>query len=247
MVDVACLAQEDQVMLHGPAKRREIARSVLPSTHRKSARDDLATLRRRNRRTVRQDLHVIARPGRASAVVDDFDGDSADLRSYPDAEIRLAVRDRRDGDKLGPLLRWARATTRHLPLEDRLDAVRRVFNDNLIGRHALSHLEHDRHFRVDHEHERHWWLYRDQARRSSNDELASDLRTIAASALEHGSHAALNRWMKAHPTDKGAIRLLGGMHDLDAFVTDCVRCSAWHHAVKAFATRCAGPVHASHA
>ena len=222
-------------MLHGPAKRREIARSVLPSTHRRSARDDLASLRRRNRRTIRQDLHIIARPARADAVVEDYDGNPADLRSYPNADIGYAVRRRRNGDKLGPLFRWARATTRHLPLEERLEAVRRLFDDNLIGRHALSHLERDRHFRVVHEHDRRWWVDRDRTGRSRIDESERGVRAVAVEALEHGRHAALNHWMKSHPTDKGAIRLLGGTHDIDAFASDCARCVAWHHAVAAFA------------
>ena len=58
------------------------------------------------------------------------------------------MRRRRNADKLGPLFRWAKATTCDLPVEDRLAAVERLFDDNLIGRHALSHLEWDEHFRV---------------------------------------------------------------------------------------------------
>jgi hypothetical protein len=237
VVGVAYLSQEDHVMLHGPAKRREIARSVLPSTRRQSARDDLASLRRRNRRTIRRDLNVIARPARAEAVVDDFDGTPADLRCYPDSDIRYAVERRRDGDKLGPLFRWARATTRHLPIDERLEAVRRLFDDNLIGRHALSHLEQDRDFRVVHEHERHWWFDRDRTGRSRSADAATSVRAIAAGALEYGDHAALNRWMKSSPTDKDAVRLLGGAHDVDAFASDCARCATWRHAVEAFAAQ----------
>ena len=63
------------------------------------------------------------------------------------------------------------------------------------------------------------------------------LRAIAGEALEHGNHAALNRWMKAHPTDKGAIRLLGGAHDLEAFAAECARIPAWRHAIEGFAAQ----------
>lgn len=93
-------------MLHGPAKRREIARSVLPSTRRKSARDDLNVVRRRNRRVIKQDRHVIARAGNAGATIENFDETRANLVAYPNADIRYVVARRRDGDKLGSLLRW---------------------------------------------------------------------------------------------------------------------------------------------
>jgi hypothetical protein len=43
--------------------------------------------------------------------------------------------------------------------------------------------------------------------------------------------------MKAHPTDKGASRLLGGARDLDVFAFDCDGCPAWRHALEVFAER----------
>ncbi len=222
-------------MFHGPLKRREIARSVLPSTRRKFARHHLAALRRRNRRAIGRDLRAIARASRSAAVVDVFDDALVDLRAYPDSDIGMAVWNRRDGDKLGPLLRWGRARTRNLPLDERLEAVRRLFDDNLIGRHALSHLEWDPHFRVVHEHERYWSLDSDRLRRSCDDDhRASALRALVGEALEHGDHAALNRWMRANPTAKGTVRVLAGLHDVDAFVAECIRCGAWRRGLEAF-------------
>ena len=225
-------------MLHGPEKRREIGRSVLPSTRRKGARDDLAALRRSNRRAVRQDLRAIATPRRRDGLVEALDNLAADLRRYPNADIRYTVSYRRGGDKLGALFRWAHATTRRLPVEERLDAVRRLFDDNLIGRHAISHLEWDDHFRVPSDHEPRWLFRDDHRRRSGTDELASGLRAIAVEVLEHGDHRDFNRWMKTQPTDKGLVRILAGAHDLDAFSIDCARRAAWAHGVTTFAAHC---------
>lgn len=219
-------------MTHGPAKRRDIARSVLPSTQRGTARHDLADLKRQARRAVRQDLRAIAAPAAAGDVVDEYDAAPFDPRRYPGADIRLAVDQRRGGDKLGPLIRWGRATTRHLPLEDRLPAVSRLFDDDLIGRHAISHLELDPHFRVDHPHTR--WFDRFRYRPPAAPD-PGELRAIAHAALEHGEHAELNRWMKRHPTDEGAVRLLAGAHDLDAFAHDCACTHAWQRALRRFA------------
>jgi len=43
--------------------------------------------------------------------------------------------------------------------------------------------------------------------------------------------------MKANPTDRGAIRLLGRAHDVEAFASDCARCPTRRDAVEAFVDR----------
>jgi hypothetical protein len=233
LVGVVYLSQEDHAVTRGAAKRRDIARSVLPSTCRKRAHEDLAALRRQSRRSVRQNLAAIVRPGGEDAVLDAFDGTAADLRSYPDAQIRLAVFERRGGDKLGPLLRWGRSVTVHLPRDERLDAVRRLFDDNLVGRHAVAHLAWDEHFRVEHDHQRASWRSSDGAAIGLGD-VAARLRAVAADALARGEHADLNYWMKAHPSNDGLVRVLAGLHDLERFGAACARIAAWRDAVDAF-------------
>src|SRR5262249_8062663 len=148
-------------MTYGPAKRRDIARSVLPSTNRQRARRELAVAKRRARRLVRKDLAGLTRVPGAADVVDAYDEARFDPLATAARSVRYAVADRRLDDKLGPLERWARAITRDVPLEDRLDAVRRVLDDNLIGRHALSHLELDDHFYVPYVHDL-WWEFRER-------------------------------------------------------------------------------------
>jgi hypothetical protein len=211
-------------MTHGPAKRRDIARSVLPSTRRAAARHELARLKRAARRRLRQELAHLDR--------DDL-VDRVDPRGYPTREIRDVVWDRRLGDKLGPLLRWARATTRDLPSGDRLDAVARVLGDDLIGRHAISRLERDSHFRrpdapLD-------WI--DLLLRRSETPPADatpDLRRLAVEVLAGGRHADFNRWMKRHPDDAGRVRVLLGIHDVDAFADESARVRPWRRAAFSF-------------
>ena len=76
-------------MLYGTEKRRQMARSILPSTSRRGSAEDLARVRRGHRRRINQELHHLAPPG---ARVDDhllglIDA-GPDLRRYPTAEIR---------------------------------------------------------------------------------------------------------------------------------------------------------------
>jgi hypothetical protein len=218
-------------MTHGPAKRRDIARSVLPSTDRKAARRKLAAVKRKSRRAVRSDLRSIGRPSRAEPVVAEYDGAPFDPAAYPDAEINRTVRRRRDADKLGPVFRWANATTRDLPLEDRLPAIRTVLADNLAGRHALSHLEWDDHFRIP-EGCLTWWDIR-----RLRPVRRIDLLAITMRVLEEGDHAELNRRMKAaRPSRDGEVPILHGRHDVDAFVAVVDRSYVWREVLLGFRT-----------
>lgn len=127
--------------IYGEAKKRDICRSVLPSTKRKGARLDLQQIKQRNRSKVRRELRQIAQPQAADEVVANYDEASYDLNHYPYEDIRSAVYDRREGDKLGALTRWAPHLVEDVRREDRLSKLRSILPDNLIGRHAISHLE----------------------------------------------------------------------------------------------------------
>lgn len=127
-------------------KRRDMCRSILPSSARRSARENLAAWKRHHRRSVRLQIHDAM-----GYEWLDYEGTTLDVDTNRpidggfgwDRIITHIVRQRRDSDKVGPIMAWARATAAALPGDD-LDKYmwfKRVLPDNLIGRHALSHIE----------------------------------------------------------------------------------------------------------
>ncbi|TNE86584.1 MAG: hypothetical protein EP330_22885 [Deltaproteobacteria bacterium] len=129
-------------MLYEEEKRREMARSILPSTSRSAAKNK-ARIRRANRRKTRQALKQWLRDELPERV---------DLRAEDRHLTRWVVQSRRGADKVNPFIRWATAVTAGLPVEDRLSAVRGMLPRGLIGEHALSHLAWTEHFRPPHAH-----------------------------------------------------------------------------------------------
>lgn len=134
--------------IYGEAKQRNMIRSVLPSTHRKGARDDIACAKRRSRSRVNQSLRAYR--GAASEVIDNYDEWGDDLTVYPDREISDVVWDRRAADKTHPLERWAAAQVEDVPMEDRMSKIRAILPDNTIGRHAAQHVEYSDAFYIPH-------------------------------------------------------------------------------------------------
>lgn len=120
-------------MIYGDKKIKSMVKSILPSVHRRGAREDKTLLKRGARRLARQQLKMLD---------DDFEASSeTDLQAYPEHKIRYVVRDRRDYDKTKPLQRWAVSVTKLLSdPESRLSYMRSILPKNLIGRHALTHL-----------------------------------------------------------------------------------------------------------
>lgn len=197
-------------MLYGPEKARDIARSILPSTRRRSAREDAARLKRNTRRHNRQSLHTWARyddPYDYEGHIYDYDEPSP-CHAYW-GTIKDVMWDRRNGDKLGAFQRWAPAVTKHLPNgEARYMAVKKVLPDNLIGRHALSHIEHLEEF--EHGDQFKYGLSRyyrtNRADRPVNpwrnpDHIAHLLRELIA----NGYHRELNR-----------VHYVAGLHTIEA-------------------------------
>jgi hypothetical protein len=123
-------------MLYGPAKRRQMARSILPSRARKAARGDLRLVHRSHRRTVAQKLR--ADTSTCGVDADELFDLGAQTR-YPNHQIRDIVVDRRFADTLNHFERWAVATTCHLPIQDRLPQLRSWLPAGLTGAHAESH------------------------------------------------------------------------------------------------------------
>ena len=116
-------------------KLKDMAESVLPSTHRRSARIDAEFIRRRNRRAVRVRLGALR--------YDDYDDSGVVVDEYPYIELNQIRQYRREGDKLS-IVHWAEQVRakklNELPDAEAYEYFRRVLPDNLIGRHALGHI-----------------------------------------------------------------------------------------------------------
>ncbi len=137
--------------IYGDEKRRQMARSTLPSTSRKAARDDLATAKRSSRRTLRQNLRALNQGFASAEAVDEAYLDSRDdYNEYPDLEIQRVMWSRRDREKLGPALRWAPHQVAHLRRLDRLSHMYTIMPDTMAGRHAVGHMDYLDEFRIEH-------------------------------------------------------------------------------------------------
>ena len=119
-------------------KRVDMARSVLPSTARQRAKAYRRIIHHAERGAAHTMLH--------RAVTDGDDGFD-DAVNYPyRSTIAGFVDRRRSADKIAPLVRWATRTVaadrrlRDGTPAEQLDHFRRIFPDDLIGRHALFHL-----------------------------------------------------------------------------------------------------------
>lgn len=193
--------------VYGRAKRLEMARSVLPSTWRRQAAQEQARVRRANRAAVARDLRRYT--GAALEAVERFVDDALDVTRYPYDDLKEVVSDRRGADKLGPFQRWAVVHTRHLPVQDRLDAMRDVLPRNLIGQHAVSHLRWMDEFRWTEQDT--WWRHRRYRPWPSTREV---LEGAVRELLATGRHQELNAVMKS---------------SADGFVGDArCRSAAWH-------------------
>lgn len=171
--------------VHGTRKHLEIQRSILPSTRRKGARDDLRFVHRVARRAIRTRLGMYRGP--AADVLDAALDERADLTMWPQHRIRDIVVERREADKLSQLYRWAHAYTEHLPQEDRLPALRAAFPATTVSsRHALSHLEWDEDLCEPYSEA--WWIYQRRAmRRRELERVSHPTRSFPASTSSGGT------------------------------------------------------------
>ena len=219
-------------MRHAIDKRRDMARSILPSNHRRAAGRALAATKRAARRRYRQRLTYATAAGQIDALLDRLDP-----REYPDVEIRLLVQRRRSADKLNHFERWAVTVAARFPLEERLSALAAMLPKGLIGRHAVSHLVRLPGVSPDAPDWREESLLM-RARRAEQQALALErLRAGITAVLVDGRHAELNRVMKAAAVgDPPAWRVLSGLHDVDAFVDDIAGEITWRRALESYLT-----------
>ncbi len=127
-------------MIYGKDKAIEMARSLLPSTRGKGAKDSKNIIKRTARHNIREELHMVA------IDPDYYDDCSTDFNAYPEHELREVVYDRRGGDKTHPFERWAEAITKGVEQDSRLTFVKSLVPEGVIGDHAISHLKWKDHF-----------------------------------------------------------------------------------------------------
>jgi hypothetical protein len=159
-----------------------MARSILPSKARKTARQDKQNLNQRNR----VDIHRKLAPykGPASDVIDSFEDDEVIVdqwvspKDYPKYDD--IVYNRRNADKLNHFMRWAACIVKDMEPQEAWDYLKTIVPAGLIGNHALTHLEfeHDPQMAV------RWAAYTYEPRpehvhnQKVNAELAAGLREI---------------------------------------------------------------------
>ena len=124
--------------IYGEAKQRNMIRSILPSRHRKGAREDLAFTKRNARRETQQALNAYR--GSSASAIEHYEYGDDDLTYYPDERISEVVWERRAADNTAALERWAVKVTRDVRQKDRLSHFRSMLPDNTIGRHAAQHV-----------------------------------------------------------------------------------------------------------
>ncbi|MDT3440789.1 MULTISPECIES: hypothetical protein [unclassified Pseudofrankia] len=222
---------------HGE-KTKDMAESVLPSTARRSARQERRRIHQRQRARERNLMVVV----RGNAEHDDGNADFREVIRRRD--ITQMVWDRRGADKIGSLVRWAGSrvdrddSLREASVDEQVQYFARLLPDNLIGRHAVQHIESE----LEHRARSGEWRERratlaDRLRRE-RAQLADDLRTI----LDAGRHRELNQALRAgylwearggsvgarpHALAAAVGRLVLGAHDVDDFVTDVAGRHPW--------------------
>ena len=224
-------------------KIRDMGRSVLASKHRQAAK----YFRRRARK--RQRAHELAattayqRASYRGAI--DPDDLTPDLHGTIKWDIWWMVEDRRFYDKLGPLLRWAKATIaadpalRSASVEEQVTYFRRLMPDTLAGRHAVSHIRSELEYPV-----LYAALNEPPVAPDSRQQLAQIerlARLIVAAGLHGTLNARLRRAARQAERDPSArpvpYRMLLGSHDAAAFAADIADWAAAQRIVAEVAVR----------
>lgn len=216
-------------------KIKDMSRSVLPSTRRKSARDDRRIIHRQQRARELAAVTAYRREANPEDVTPDIHGTYA-----PD--ITQMVWNRRARDKIGPLVRWARATIAGDPVLRSASRAKqvayfaRLMPDTTIGRHAVQHIEQDLEW-----HERR--ARYNASRPSAPGPHVAGMERQLHQILETGLHATLNAGLRRLADAQevrpraGAMprRLLLGSHDVEAFAAKMARWPAVRDLVAALA------------
>lgn len=209
---------------YGDNKKRDMARSILPSTKKGGQKD-------------RRRIHKRART-HERALMGDCESEESDFCSVEKSrnlETRNFREERRFKDKVGPFSRWAERSTLSIPQENRLSYLKSIVPDSLIGEHAVSHVEWKDHFENPVVREVREARYSNNSKHyNKTGEREQLARFIQELLQEPEGHALINaRLKKSHKTARkhyadgttkkvGALnaRTLKGIHDVDAFLGD---------------------------
>jgi hypothetical protein len=218
-------------------KIKDMSKSVLPSTHRKGARDDRRAIHKRQRA---RELAAVT----TYRLDPDPECATPDVRGTYGPDIMLLVWNRRAGDKLGPIIRWARATIAASPAlrsasrEEQVAYFARLMPDSTTGRHAVQHIEAALE----------WDARRAQGNASrpavaGAGSRAARIEGQARLILEAGLYANLNarlRQLAGHQVVRPRAtpmphRPLLGRHDVEAFAAEMARWPAAQDLIAAIA------------
>jgi hypothetical protein len=218
-------------------KVKDMSRSVLPSKGRESARYRRRAIHKRQRAHELAAVTAYRRDADPESVTPDVWGTHA-----PD--ITEMVWNRRAADKVGPLIRWARATIAASPtlrpasVEEQVAYFAGLLPDTTIGRHAIMHIQQDLKWHA------RWAQYYARPRTAPGRgpqvmETERQLREILAAGLHGALNAELRRLVdrqvvppRASPTPHRP--LLGG-HDVAAFAAEMARWPAVRELIAALA------------
>lgn len=227
-------------------KNKNMQRSVLPSSRRKAARFERRAIHRRARARQRDVLAQYRK---------DNDAAEPDFREgRGKAATKWMVLDRRSADKIGPLTRWAVRTIEQHPvlsdaaLADQVAYFAAKLPSDVIGRHAVFHIEFALRWRFHPESARRYWRPAPGAtRQERHKQVAADARLILQTGRHRelnialrrshatGVHAGVRRWRTPEYVPL-PVRLLAGMHDIDAFAEEISRypwlCDAVAHVAR---------------
>lgn len=186
-------------MLYGDNKRRQMARSILPSKRRKNSRYDLRVIARAHRRSEREALRALSKALRerseGSLDQEHVDVMEASLARATDVRrhaVRYSVGERREADKVSPLIRWAPLAVADLDVQDRLPSLRAWLPDGIVGNHAMSHVD----WLVEPDYDHNRYLPTSRQRLDPKVEHEHEVTRVRA-ILDAGFHKELNRQLKA--------------------------------------------------
>lgn len=135
--------------------------------------------------------------------------------------MRWIVWSRQGADKLNHFMRWCDKLTQGLPLKLKLQKVRAMLPNTVIGNHAYGHWETHCKYR-----RRVRTSYKETRQRATQSRYDRTRHALRAALAENPTlFRALNadikrRRLLADPLNEMKRRLLYGMHDVDAFVHD---------------------------
>lgn len=232
---------------YGEDKIRDMAHSVLPSKRRKAAKEDLKNVKRKNRRKVRGSLGNVTRHTYLNDdPADVFDDVEDDFEFFPSGEINYLVRERRNADKINPLMRWAEQATKKIkdPVQ-RYMWVKDKMPKGLIGRHAMTHVDDVDGIEAPGYNPFYYTRYSNYYRAPAEHDVRAELIKLLAIP---GAHKRLNAAIKQYrpwsfkedrtynrETHKWELipcshspRVLMGVHDVDDFLVELKRLNYWH-------------------